>query len=58
MMVTMVVMMVDASTVHVSSRRSHSNAGDCDSRKSGYEFDLVHGMVPFLFSRKPILALT
>ena len=53
-----VMMMVDGSSVHVSAWRRHSNPSDCDSRKSGDEFDLVHGIVSFLFSRKPILALT
>ena len=47
--VMMAVMMIDGSTVHMSAWRRHSNSGDCDSRKSGDEFDLVHGMVPFDF---------
>ena len=52
-----VMMMVDGSTVHVSAWRSNGSSGDCDSRKSGDEFDLVHGMVPFYFRASPFSRL-
>ena len=60
MMVMMVMMMVvvDTSTVHVSSRRSHSDTCNCDSRKSGDEFDLVHCRVPFIFAQAHSCAYT
>ena len=56
-MVAVVVMMVMRyhAAIHVSSGKRGS--GECDCGKGRDEFDLVHGMVPFL-SRKPILALT
>ena len=48
-LMVMVVVMVDASTVHMSSGSGHSDSCDCNSRESGDEFDLVHGVVPFFF---------
>ena len=46
-MVAMVVMMVmrDRAAIHVSTGECSSS--ECDSGKGRYEFDLVHGMVPF-----------
>ncbi len=57
-MMMAVMMVVDASTVHVSARRSNGSSGDCDSRKSGDEFDLVHGMAPFVFAQAHSRAYT
>jgi len=54
----MMMVVVDASTVHVSSGRSHSDTCNCDSRKSGDEFDLVHGMTPFVFAQAHSRAYT
>jgi hypothetical protein len=42
---------------HFVRRVCHSNPGDCDSRKSGDEFNLVHGMVPFYFRASPFSRL-
>ena len=55
------VMMVVPSDVSARGEtpwRGHCRAGECDCRESGDEFDLVHGVVPFFITRKPILALT
>jgi len=58
MVVMMVVMSLDAAAHHMSHRSCHRRPGECDCRKCGDEFDLVHGVVPFFIMRKPILALT
>ena len=47
--VVVMMMVLDASTVHVSSGCGNGSSGDCDSRKCDDEFDLVHGVVPFFF---------
>ena len=57
-MMVVVTMAVDSSIVHVSSGRSHSDTCDCDSRESGEEFDLVHGMTPFVFAQAHSRAYT
>ena len=56
--VMVVTMAVDSSIVHVSSGCSHSDTCDCDSRKSGDVFDLVHCRVPFIFAQAHSRAYT
>ena len=43
---------------HVASGGGKRDPGECDCGESRDEFHLVHGMVPFFVSRKPVLALT
>ena len=57
MMVTVVMMMADATASHWRSGCGHRDSCDRDCGERRDEFDLVHGVVPFV-SRKPILALT
>lgn len=58
MMMVMMMVVVDASSVHATSGCSHSDTCDCDSRKSGDEFDLVHCRVPFIFAQAHSCAYT
>ena len=56
--VVMMVMVVYAAASHLRLGRSHGGSRDCNCGKSRDEFHLVHDVVPFGVSRKPILALT
>jgi len=56
--VMMMVVALDAAAHLISTRHCHSRSSECDYRKCGDEFHLVHCSVPFFATRKPILALT
>ena len=56
--VPVVMVVVPVESAHVGFRRGHCDSGECDCRECGDYLDLVHDVVPFFISRKPILALT